>query len=75
MIAAQLLMLTPEEDAFWTFTTLMDTHLRPYFSSNAIQLEIDASLFGKVVEASDAALAKRLFVDMSIPPIAICRPW
>ncbi|KAH9947342.1 RabGAP/TBC [Amylocystis lapponica] len=75
VIAAQLLMLTPEEDAFWTFTSMMDSHLRPYFSSNAIQLEVDASLFGKVVEANDAALAKKIFVDAAIPPVSICRPW
>ncbi|KAL6305747.1 RabGAP/TBC [Sparassis latifolia] len=74
-IASQLLLLSPEEDAFWTFISLMDTHLRPYFSSNAIQLDVDAALFGKAVEANDSALAKKIFLDMAVSPISVCRPW
>ncbi|KAH8980184.1 rab-GTPase-TBC domain-containing protein [Lactarius akahatsu] len=50
-IAGQLLLQSPEEDAFWIFISLMDTHLRPYFSSNSVQLDIDASLFAKAVES------------------------
>ena len=42
MIAGQLLLQSPEEDAFWTFVSLMDSHLRPYFSNNSVQLEVDA---------------------------------
>lgn len=53
----------------------MDTHLRPYFSVNPIQLEVDASLLVKALEVLDSALAKKLFVDMAIQPSAICRPW
>ena len=34
-IAGQLLLQSPEEDAFWIFISLMDSHLWPYFSSNA----------------------------------------
>ncbi|CAL1697402.1 unnamed protein product [Somion occarium] len=74
-IAGCLLQMSPEEDAFWTFISLMDTHLRPYFSSNAIQLEIDASLFGKAVDAHDSIASKRVFVDMAIHPIQLCRTW
>ena len=53
----------------------MDTHLRPYFSSNATQMDVDAFLFQKAVEAADPSVAKKLFVDMAIPAIRICRPW
>jgi hypothetical protein len=53
----------------------MDSHLRPYFSSNAAQLDIDASLFAKAMESVDPSIAKKLFVDMGIPPIRVCRPW
>jgi hypothetical protein len=74
-IAGQLLLQSPEEDAFWIFVSLMDSHLRPYFSSNAVQLDIDASLFAKAVETVDPSIAKKLFVDMAIPPIRVCRPW
>ena len=75
IIAGQLLQHSPEEDAFWIFISLMDTHLRPYFSSNATQMDVDAFLFQKAVEAADPSVAKKLFVDMAIPAIRICRPW
>ncbi|KAH9016419.1 TBC-domain-containing protein [Lactarius deliciosus] len=74
-IAGQLLLQSPEEDAFWIFISLMDTHLRPYFSSNSVQLDIDASLFAKAVESIDPQVAKKLFADMGIAPIRVCRPW
>ncbi|KAI0246565.1 rab-GTPase-TBC domain-containing protein [Lactifluus subvellereus] len=74
-IAGQLLLQSPEEDAFWIFISLMDLHLRPYFSSNAVQLDIDASLFAKAMEAIDPVIAKKLFIDMAIAPIRVCRPW
>lgn len=53
----------------------MDSYLRPYFSSSVAQLDFDATLFARALEANDAPLAKRLFVDMSIPPSTICRQW
>ncbi|KAI9452123.1 TBC-domain-containing protein [Lactarius psammicola] len=74
-IAGQLLLQSPEEDAFWIFISLMDTHLRPYFSSNSVQLDIDASLFAKAMESVHPPIAKRLFADMGIAPIRVCRPW
>ncbi|KAH9851255.1 RabGAP/TBC [Lenzites betulinus] len=74
LIAGQLLLQSPEEDAFWTFISLMDSHLRSYFS-NSVQLEVDASLFAKALEANDSACAKKIFGDMAISPAAVCRPW
>ncbi|KAI8977787.1 RabGAP/TBC [Trametes punicea] len=74
LIAGQLLLQSPEEDAFWTFISLMDGHLRPYFS-NTVQLEVDASLFAKALEANDAASARKVFGDMAISPATVCRPW
>lgn len=74
-IAGQLLLQSPEEDAFWIFISLMDSHLRPYFSSNAVQLDIDATLFAKAMETVDPTIAKKLFVDMAIPPLRVCRRW
>jgi TBC1 domain family member 10 len=74
-IAGQLLLQSPEEDAFWIFISLMDLHLRPYFSLNAAQLEIDASLFAKAMEAIDPSIAKKLFTEMGIAPVRVCQPW
>lgn len=75
VVAGRLLLQSPEEDAFWTFVSMMDSHLRPYFSPSRMQLEIDATLLGKAIEANEPALAKKLFNDLDIPPISLCRPW
>jgi len=53
----------------------MDAYLRPYFTSSAVQLEVDSTLFAKAVEANDSALAKTVFVDMGVLPVQVCRPW
>jgi hypothetical protein len=74
LIAGQLLLLAPEEDAFWIFISIMDTHLRPYFSSTH-QIDVDSELFSRALESSDSVVAKKILNDMSINPIAICRPW
>jgi len=54
---------------------MMDSYLRPYFSLSLVQSDFDATLFARALEANDAPLAKRIFVDMSIPPSTICRQW
>ncbi|PIL34749.1 hypothetical protein GSI_02536 [Ganoderma sinense ZZ0214-1] len=75
LVAAQLLLQSPEEDAFWTFISLMDSHLRPYFSKSCVQLEVDATLFAKALESNDAPSAKKLFGSMAISPVLVCRAW
>lgn len=74
-IAGHLLLLSPEEDAFWIFASMMDAHLRPYFSANTIQLEVDAALLSKAIETNDPAVCKKLYVTFSIPPSAIAKSW
>ncbi|KAF8557153.1 RabGAP TBC [Imleria badia] len=74
-IAGHLLLLAPEEDAFWIFASMMDAHLRTYFSTNTVQIEIDASLFSRALEAIDPVLTKKLYVKLSIAPASITRPW
>jgi hypothetical protein len=74
-IAGHLLLLSPEEDAFWIFASMMDAHLRPYFSANTIQLEVDAALLSRAIEANDPAVCKKLYVTLSIPPSAIAKSW
>ncbi|KAI9567838.1 RabGAP TBC [Boletus coccyginus] len=74
-IAGHLLLLAPEEDAFWIFASMMDAHLRTYFSANTVQIEIDASLFSKALETIDPVLTKKLYVQLSIPPARITWPW
>lgn len=54
---------------------MMDAHLRTYFSANTVQIEIDASLFSKALETIDPVLTKKLYVQLSIPPARITRPW
>ena len=74
-IAGHLLLLSPEEDAFWIFASMMDAHLRPYFSANTIQLEVDAMLLSKAIEANDPSMCKKLYVTLGISPGAIAKPW
>jgi TBC1 domain family member 10 len=70
-----LLILAPDEDAFWIFVSLMDTYLRPWFSVNTIQMEVDASLFSKALETNDGQVAKKLYVELGLSQAAVCRPW
>ncbi|KAJ7043133.1 rab-GTPase-TBC domain-containing protein [Mycena alexandri] len=75
LISGHLLALSPEEDAFWIFVSIMDSYLRPYFSSNTTQIEVDAALFSRALEANDAQVAKKVLLDLSINPAELCRPW
>lgn len=75
LIAGQLLLLAPEEDAFWIFVSVMDAYLRPYFSSATPQIDVDSALFSRALENMDSVVAKKILNDMSISPNAICRPW
>ncbi|KAF8149384.1 hypothetical protein B0H34DRAFT_733556 [Crassisporium funariophilum] len=75
LIVGQLLLLAPEEDAFWIFVSIMDTHIRPYFSSTTTQMEVDSALFSRAVENNDSHIGKKLLVDMGISPTDICQPW
>ncbi|KAJ7702253.1 RabGAP/TBC [Mycena rosella] len=75
LITGHLLALSPEEDAFWIFVSIMDSYLRPYFSASTTQLEVDAALFSRALESNDAQVAKKVLLDMSINPVDICRPW
>ena len=71
----QLLLLSPEEDAFWIFVSIMDTHIRPYFSPSTTQMEVDAALFSRALEANDPQVGRKVFVDMGVLPGRMCTPW
>ncbi|KAG6916394.1 hypothetical protein DXG01_007021 [Tephrocybe rancida] len=75
LITGHLLLLAPEEDAFWIFVSVMDTHIRPYFSSSSMQIDVAGTLFGRAMDSTDPTTAKRLFGDFGIAPSAVCRPW
>ncbi|KAF5376822.1 hypothetical protein D9757_008893 [Collybiopsis confluens] len=75
LIAGHTLLLAPEEDGFWIFVSMMDSALRPYFSRNSTQMEVDAALFSRALEANDADTAKKVLIDMSMNPAHICYPW
>ncbi|KAH7890225.1 RabGAP TBC [Phlebopus sp. FC_14] len=74
-IAGQLLLLAPEEDAFWIFTSVMDSHLRQYFASNDMHIEIDATLFSNALESLDSNVHQKLYTVLSINPRSVTRPW
>ncbi len=75
LIAGHTLLLAPEEDSFWIFVSIMYSVLRPYFSQNSTQMEVDAALFSRALEANDPQVSKKLLVDMGINPAHICFPW
>ena len=60
IMAGRLLLNAPEEDAFWTFVSIMDANLRGYFSSKTNQMEVDATILGKALESLDENLALSL---------------
>jgi hypothetical protein len=74
-VMGHLLLLSPEEDAFWIFVAMMDNQLSPYFSADTTQVEVDASLFSKAVESLDPPLSRKIFFDLGVDPATICRPW
>ncbi|KAE9392715.1 hypothetical protein BT96DRAFT_1023421 [Gymnopus androsaceus JB14] len=49
LIAGHTLFFAPEKDGFWIFVSVMDSALRPYFSLNSTQMEVDAALFSRVL--------------------------
>lgn len=75
MLAGHLLLQSPEEVAFWIFTSIMDLYLRPYFSARSVQIDADAILFHRTMESYDAQLTKRLYVDMELPMEDVIRTW
>jgi hypothetical protein len=76
LIAGHLLLQAPDEDSFWMFVAIMDSHLRGYYQLHSQgQLEIDSNIFKSVVQAADPELAQRLFEDYRVRPIDICGPW
>ena len=75
LIVGQLLLLAPEEDAFWIFISIMDTHIRPYFSTVTTQMEVDSALFSRALESNDGQVARKILVEMGILPATICQPW
>ncbi|EIN12700.1 TBC-domain-containing protein [Punctularia strigosozonata HHB-11173 SS5] len=74
LITGHLLQQAPEEEAFWIFVSIMDTHLRSYFSPLNVQAEVDGSLLLKAIEANEPAIAKKLS-DTGITAGTACRHW
>ncbi|KAJ1308840.1 hypothetical protein OPQ81_004528 [Rhizoctonia solani] len=74
-VAGNLLMHSPEEDAFWTFVALMDKHLRGYCAVNSLQMEADSVFFAKTLESNDPPLATKLFRELGLHAGDFCKPW
>ncbi|CAE6537950.1 unnamed protein product [Rhizoctonia solani] len=74
-VAGNLLMHSPEEDAFWTFVALMDKHLRGYCAANSLQMEADSVFFAKTLESNDPQLAAKLFRELGLHAGDFCKPW
>ncbi|CUA69556.1 TBC1 domain family member 2A [Mus musculus] [Rhizoctonia solani] len=74
-VVGNLLLHSPEEDAFWTFVALMDKHLRVYCAVNSLQMEADSVFFAKTLESNDPSLATKLFRELRLHAGDFCKPW
>ncbi|KAH8100418.1 rab-GTPase-TBC domain-containing protein [Cristinia sonorae] len=76
-IAGFVLLQSPhdEEAAFWTFTSIMHSRMRPYFCKDAGQLTRDSETLKRDLESSCPTLAKKLFDDLQVPHLTLCHAW
>ena len=49
-IAATLLLFSNEQDAFWTMTGLLETHLVDYYSTDLSGVQADARVLGALLQ-------------------------
>ncbi|KAH8091426.1 rab-GTPase-TBC domain-containing protein [Cristinia sonorae] len=63
------------EHSFAVFHWLTQIHIRPYLCGGDSQIERDAAQIKTSLQSNDPNLAKVLFVDLSICPLALCRAW
>ncbi|KZV87813.1 hypothetical protein EXIGLDRAFT_194614 [Exidia glandulosa HHB12029] len=75
IIAGNLALQCPEEDAFWILVQLMESHLRGYFAVTPVQLDVDAALFAKALDVADSALSIKLFAELHVQPPELCQVW
>ncbi|KAK0485306.1 hypothetical protein EDD18DRAFT_1083460 [Armillaria luteobubalina] len=62
-----LLVLAPEQDAFWIFCCVMDSSLRGYFTADEQALAIDGELFARALGKADGQLAHHLLTTLGVP--------
>lgn len=55
--------------------SIMDMHIPPYFSASTTQMEVDAALFSRALEANDSQVGGKVLVDMGVLPGRMCAPW
>ena len=75
-VAAVMLMVMDEEDAFWALVAVMENkrYLEGYYSQNLARVQVDAEVFSKLVVAQEPALGAHL-EQLGIHPLMYVTPW
>ncbi|KAH8103494.1 rab-GTPase-TBC domain-containing protein [Cristinia sonorae] len=64
-----------EEDAFWLFVSLMNTHMRPFFSDNADDFKTHAAYIESYMLEKHDLLMGAIRETLVNSPLALCRAW
>ena len=75
-VAAVMLMVMDEEDAFWALVAVMENqkYLEGYYSQNLARVQVDADVFSKLVVETEPELGAHL-EQLGIHPLMYVTPW
>ncbi|KAH8091434.1 rab-GTPase-TBC domain-containing protein [Cristinia sonorae] len=78
-VAGVVFLRSPDQEnrACATFGSIMDTHLRPYFSVQSAHTKVEeiSEMVATLLQRKDLALTKKLFITSGVAPVELCRPW
>ncbi|XP_004497446.1 uncharacterized protein [Cicer arietinum] len=72
--AGLLLLLMPEENAFWTFVGIIDDYFEGYYTEEMIESQVDQLVFEELVTWISGPWFLSIFVNM-IPWESVIRVW
>ncbi|CAI5491463.1 unnamed protein product [Closterium sp. Naga37s-1] len=73
-LAGLLLLLMPEENAFWTLTAIVDELFRGYYSDEMVEAQVDQLVFEDLVRQNFPRLAEHMDT-MGVQISWITGPW
>ncbi|CAK9235809.1 unnamed protein product [Sphagnum troendelagicum] len=73
-LAALLLLLMPEENAFWSLTGIIDDYFEGYYSENLVEAQVDQLVFEQLVREHFPKLVTHLD-NLGVQVAWVCGPW
>ncbi|XP_024389545.1 uncharacterized protein [Physcomitrium patens] len=73
-VAALLLLLMPEENAFWTLTAIIDDYFEGYYSERMVEAQVDLLVFEQLVRERFPRLATHL-ESLGVQVAWVSGPW